>query len=38
VRLRYATPGARTGTAISLVSLVLLVPLVICRRRKSLCG
>jgi len=38
VRLRYATPGARTGAAISLVSLLLLVPLVSCRRPISLCG
>jgi hypothetical protein len=38
VRLRYATPGARMGAAISLVSLLLLVPLVIDRRSKSLCG
>jgi hypothetical protein len=33
VRLRYATPGARTGVAISLISLLLLVPLISCRRR-----
>jgi hypothetical protein len=37
VRLRYATPGARSGAAISLVSLLLLLPLVSCRRSKSLC-
>jgi uncharacterized membrane protein YfhO len=38
VRLRYATPGARSGAAISFVSLLLLVPLVIRRRSKSLCS
>jgi uncharacterized membrane protein YfhO len=37
VRLQYATPGAKTGAAISLISLLLLVPLVICRRSQSLC-
>ena len=34
VRLQYATPGARTGAAISLVSLLLLVPLVTCHRSR----
>ena len=38
VHLQYDTPGARTGAAISLVSLLLLVPLVICHRSKSLCS
>ncbi|HXI85090.1 MAG TPA: YfhO family protein [Verrucomicrobiae bacterium] len=38
VRLRYATPGARTGAAISLVSLLLLVPLLVSRRSQPLCG
>ena len=38
VRLRYATPGARGGAVISLVSLLLLIPLIIYHRSKSLCG
>ncbi len=32
VRLRYTTPGAKTGAIISIISLLLLIPLVIGRR------